>query len=135
MKKASPNILLLRDADSTEAAVFLVQGRAERTEFSKRNRRANSMSGEQTLEQGKRPSPPKDKVKGKDFTKDPQPLDYKTPPCVAIPRSWYRAQKPSSTGIRKKYEKITKSPNPGRAPKIRKKYRKNIKMAQKSPFS
>ena len=42
---------------------------------------------------------------------------------------------PSSPEIRKKDEKITKSPNPGRAPKIRKRYRKNTKTAKKSPFS
>ena len=46
----------------------------------------------------------------------------------AIPRSWYIAQKPLEPG------KITKSPTPGRAPKIRKKYLKTTKTAQKSPL-
>ena len=41
---------------------------------------------------------------------------------------------PSSLEIRKKYEKITKSPTPGRAPKIRKKYRKNTKTVIFEPF-
>ena len=33
------------------------------------------------LEEGKRP-PPQDKIQRLDFTKDPRPLYYKTPPCV-----------------------------------------------------
>ena len=35
-----------------------------------------------------------------------------------IPRSWYRAENPSSPEIPKKMPKITISPTPGRAPKI-----------------
>ena len=33
------------------------------------------------LEEGKRP-PPQDKIQHLNFTKDPRPLYYKTPPCV-----------------------------------------------------
>ena len=52
-------------------------------------------------------------------------------------RSPWRAteyKNPSSLEIRKKYEKITKSPISGLAPKIRKKYRKITKLARKWPF-
>ena len=45
-----------------------------------------------------------------------------------IPRSWYRAQKPLKPGNTKK---VTKSPTPGRAPKIRKKYRKKYENGPK----
>ena len=40
---------------------------------------------------------------------------------LAIPRSWYRAQKPLKPGNTKKIRKVTKSPTPGRAPKKTKK--------------
>ena len=54
---------------------------------------------------------------------------------LATLRAWYRAPK---TPESRKYEKITKkntkSPFPGWGPKIRKNYRKNTKMDQKSPF-
>ena len=55
---------------------------------------------------------------------------------IAIPRyQWYRAQKPLKPGKIKKIRKNYEIPHPGRAPKIRKKYRKNTKTAQKSPFA
>ena len=44
------------------------------------------------------------------------------------PWGCYRIQKPLKSGNTKKYEKITKSPISGLAPKIRKNYRKNYKI-------
>ena len=52
-----------------------------------------------------------------------------------IPRSWYRAQKPLKPGNTKKIRKDYEIPTPGRAPKIRKKYRKNTKTVILGPFS
>ena len=49
----------------------------------------------------------------------------------AIPRSWYRAQKPLKPGNTKKYEKATKSP-PRVGPR---KYEKNTEKIQKRSFS
>ena len=34
------------------------------------------------LEEGKKKTHPQDKIQHLDFTKDPRPLYYKTPPCV-----------------------------------------------------
>ena len=55
-------------------------------------------------------------------------------PTVATLRAWYRLQKPLNPENTKNYEKNTKSPFPGRGPKLCKNYRRNSKMAQKSPF-
>ena len=56
-------------------------------------------------------------------------------PCmwgwVAIPCSWYKAQKtlkPGKTKNKKKIRKYTKFPTPGRAPKTRKRYENGPKM-------
>ena len=72
----------------------------------------------------------------------PHPFTWKTPtpPEISGQKSLglgsrFRVPGPPARKYEKKYEKVTKSPTPGRAPKIRKKYRKNTKTVIFGPFA